>query len=360
MRLTATIRQARFRGICLVLLGVVLAWAQSQSSAGDSSVAKGQAEPSPEVPAVAYVTVMLARDPAVHSELKLQRAQIAELRAAVEEVDQPLWVLRDVPITKSAPQLDALLASFQKRLIRILTPAQRMRLDELVLQGRGYKALVSPEISRRLKLSDKQIERLRQVLAAEKPETANVSRSVVDVLSPEQQSTLRTLVGSPFDLDRVRRIHCVAPELRGVSSWINSSPLTLSELRGKVVVVHFWAYGCINCVHNQPHYQSWFERFPESKLTIIGIHTPETDRERSVDNLRGNIAERNIAYPVAVDGDAANWKAWGNNIWPSVYLIDKQGQVRGWWYGELNWQGARGEEAMRKKIQELLAEQFED
>jgi thiol-disulfide isomerase/thioredoxin len=208
-------------------------------------------------------------------------------------------------------------------------------------------------------LTEKQIEQLRQQLSSAKPGAATRSRSIVDLLSPEQQAALAAMVGKPFDLEQVRRIHCVAPELRGVNLWINSTPLTLSELRGKVVVVHFWAFGCINCVHNQPHYQSWFERFPESKLTIIGIHTPETDRERVADNLRGNIAERKIAYPVAVDGDAVNWKAWGNNVWPSVYLIDKRGQVRAWWYGELNWQGARGEEAMRRKIQELLAEQFE-
>jgi thiol-disulfide isomerase/thioredoxin len=359
MRSTAMIGHLRFRGSCLLLLGLTLASTQATNRAGEPAVVSGQAEPIPEIPAVAYVTLMLVRDPAVQAELRLDRAQMDEVSAAVLEVDQPLWVLRDVPLAKSTPQLDALLAKFRKRLSGTLTPAQIARLDEIVLQGRGYKALVSPELSRRLQLTAQQIKQLSQALSAAKPEAPAASKKILDVLSYEQQSALTAMVGKPFDVGRVRRVHCVAPELGGVSAWINTKPLTLSELRGKVVVVHFWAFGCINCVHNQPHYQAWFEKFPESKLTIIGIHTPETDRERSVDNLRGNITERAIAYPVAVDSDAANWKAWGNNVWPSVYLIDKQGRIRAWWYGELNWQGARGEEAMRKQIQELLAERIE-
>jgi len=317
---------------------------------------KEGAEQSIEIPAVAYITVMLARDPVVHAELKLSHKQIGELRIAIAEVDQPLWLLRDVPIEKSASELDSLLVKFQKQLNRILGSAQRDRLNELVLQARGYKALVSPAISQRLKLTDKQSEQLRHAISQGNSEGTSRSKTIVDLLTSEQQSELSGMVGKPFDLNRVHRILCNAPELRDVSSWINSEPLTLAGLRGKVVVVHFWAFGCINCVRNLPHYQAWFEKFPETGLTIIGIHTPETARERSVENLRANITERGIAYPVAFDGDAANWKAWGNHLWPSVYLIDKQGRVRAYWYGELNWQGARGEESMRTKIQALLAE----
>jgi thiol-disulfide isomerase/thioredoxin len=147
-----------------------------------------------------------------------------------------------------------------------------------------------------------------------------------------------------------------APELRQVDGWINTEPLTLRELRGKVVVVHFWAFGCINCIRNLPHYQAWYERFPPKQVTIVGIHTPETESERSLDNLRRKVEEYKIAYPVAFDAKSENWKAWANNMWPSVYLIDKQGHVRQWWYGELNWQGAKGEESMRSKIQELIDE----
>jgi thiol-disulfide isomerase/thioredoxin len=356
MRMIA-VTTPRYRCVGSVLLvSALLICGGAATSAGDDATKADAAPQSVEIPAAAYVTLMLARDPAIQSELKLQRMQIDQLSAAVAEVDQPMWVLRDVPIAKSAPELDILLAKFQKHLNRILTAAQRDRLNGVILQARGYKALTSPDVSQRLKLSDKQIGQLKQALSQAKTDDTTLSKKVLDLLSSDQQAELSVMAGKPFDLNRVLRVQCTAPELRDVSLWINSTPLSLSDLRGRVVVVHFWAFGCINCVHNQPHYQAWFERFPESKLTIIGIHTPETERERSVDNLRGNVAERRIAYPVAVDSDSANWKAWGNNMWPSVYLIDKQGRVRAYWYGELNWQGARGEESMRKKIQELLEE----
>ena len=116
------------------------------------------------------------------------------------------------------------------------------------------------------------------------------------------------------------------------------------------------AFGCINCVRNLPHYQSWYDKFSKTDLTILGIHTPETESERSLDNLKANVKERGIQYPVVFDAPSETWKAWGNNMWPSVYLIDKRGQVRYWWYGELNWEGAKGEEFMRQKIAELIAE----
>ena len=163
-------------------------------------------------------------------------------------------------------------------------------------------------------------------------------------------------MGEPFDPDRVTWVGVVAPELRAVGTWFNTPPLTLEGLRGKVVVLHFWTFGCINCVHNLPHYQSWHQRFSNSQLEVVGIHTPETENERSLDNVRGAIAERAIEYPVALDLAAENWKAWGNSVWPSVYIVDKKGRVRYWWYGELNWNGVKGEEFMRRKIEGLLAE----
>lgn len=149
-----------------------------------------------------------------------------------------------------------------------------------------------------------------------------------------------------------------APELekRAESDWINSKPLRLTDLRGKVVVVHFWAFGCINCIRNQPHYRDWHERFAKQDVTMIGIHTPETEHERDGKALRQEIRKKKLAYPIVIDGDAKDWKRWGNRWWPCTYLIDKQGIVRYRWDGELNWKGIEGEASMRKKIEELLAE----
>ena len=89
---------------------------------------------------------------------------------------------------------------------------------------------------------------------------------------------------------------------------------------------------------------------------IIGVHTPETSHERQVDSVREKVKEAKFGFPVVVDNDKATWDSWGNAMWPSVYLIDKQGRIRYWWYGELNWKGAGGQEIMERRIEELLAE----
>lgn len=361
----STSASARFVMRCTlggVLATIALTAAREARSTDDAASKNEATEPALEIPAPVYVTLMLVRDPAVQAELQLSREQMRAVATAIAKVDQPLWVLRDVPVPKCAAQLDELHDTLKSELAGVLSAAQQKRLQEIILQARGYKALVSPEISQRLRLSTQTIGRLQPILTADKAADGKTTtdkttaQQITAILSTAQRAELAAMVGEPFDLSHVLRIGCVAPEFAGITSWINSDALTLAQLRGRVVVVHFWAFGCINCVRNLPHYQGWYESFPQSQLTIVGIHTPETERERSVDNLRANLTERQIKYPVAFDQGSASWKAWGNNMWPSVYLIDKQGRVRSWWYGELNWQGARGEENMRKKIQELLAE----
>lgn len=313
-------------------------------------------KPVAEIPAPAYVTLMLARDPAVQAELELSPQQRAAVAGVVAEVDQPLWQLRDVPLEHSRAKLDECLATLTKGLDMVLAPPQRERFGQLVMQARGAKALLAVDIAKRLQLSADQQASVGQIVSAAKEGTLD-SQKIFALLNPRQQSALRGMFGPQFDFSQVTQVGCMAPEFHAVDAWINSPPLSLDALRGKVVVVHFWAFGCINCVHNLPHYQAWYEKFPKDELTIVGIHTPETSAERSVDNLRANVRERGIKYPVAFDLAAETWKAWGNNVWPSVYLIDRGGRVRAWWYGELNWEGAKGEEAMRKRIESLLAEE---
>ena len=332
-----------------------------------------------EIPAVPFLTLGLIRDSAVQTELGLDAKQINGVRTAIAQVDESFWRLRDVPVKNCSTELETLLTNLRRSLKLELNSSQLDRFDQIMLQARSWKATVTPEIANRLKLSSDQVSRIRNLLAdvprqreenertlaglpAVDQESARhrllraESKRFADVLTAQQQSQLNQLLGKPFDLDRVTKVGCVAPELRDVSAWINSQPLTLLQVRGKVVVVHFWAFGCINCIRNLPHYDSWHEKFAKSGLTVVGIHTPETESERSLDNLKRQVNERKIEYPVAFDASAQNWKAWANDMWPSVYLIDKQGRVRNWWYGELNWKGATGEEFFRKRIEELLDE----
>ena len=112
----------------------------------------------------------------------------------------------------------------------------------------------------------------------------------------------------------------------------------------------------MNCHRNYPWYRGWYDRFADRGLTMIGIHTPETKAEHDVETLQRKVAEADLRFPVLADNDKKNWDAWGNSVWPSVYLIDKTGRLRYWWYGELNWRGAEGERIMGDHIEELLDE----
>jgi peroxiredoxin len=175
-------------------------------------------------------------------------------------------------------------------------------------------------------------------------------------LNPQQQQGWRRLVGADFDLSRVTPGPFKAPEFQPAATWINSDGEKLSDLRGQVVVVHFYCFGCINCIHNFPSYRNWLKHFQGRDVTIIGIHTPETQRERNVETIRQRAAAEQLDFPILVDTEKKNWNAWGNTMWPTVYLIDKRGYLRNWWQGELNWQGATGEQQMLQKIEALLAE----
>ncbi len=147
-----------------------------------------------------------------------------------------------------------------------------------------------------------------------------------------------------------------APEFSGVTRWINSEPLTLKELRGKVVVVHFWTNGCYNCINKYEHYRAWQERYAGKDVVIVGIHSPETAGERDIEGIRRQANKHGLKFPIAVDNDGANWRAWKNEYWPTVYVVDRTGRVRYGWEGELNYQGQKGEETVRKVIDTLLVE----
>jgi thiol-disulfide isomerase/thioredoxin len=145
-----------------------------------------------------------------------------------------------------------------------------------------------------------------------------------------------------------------APELTQIEHWINSDGLKLADQKGKVVALHFWTFGCINCQHNLPYYNKWQADFANEDVQIIGVHTPETRGEADPKTVAAQVARLKIKYPVAIDTDGATWKAYHNRYWPSIYLIDKQGQLRYRWEGELEFQDAGGDKLLRAKIKELL------
>ena len=140
-----------------------------------------------------------------------------------------------------------------------------------------------------------------------------------------------------------------APEL-APGDWINSEPLKLSDLRGRVVLIDFWTFGCYNCRNTLPYLKNWNARYREKGLTIIGVHSPEFDEEKDVANLRRQISSLGIGYPVVTDNDFKTWNAYKVEAWPTVFLLDKQGRIRFMHVGE----GAYDE--TERLIQQLLAE----
>jgi cytochrome c biogenesis protein CcdA/thiol-disulfide isomerase/thioredoxin len=125
-----------------------------------------------------------------------------------------------------------------------------------------------------------------------------------------------------------------APDFAGDGRWFNSSPLTLKGLRGRVVLVDFWTYTCINCLRTLPHVRAWDARYRAAGLTIVGVHTPEFDFEHDSGNVADAIKRSKLRYPVVQDNDYATWNAWGNQYWPAKYLIDARGRVRYVHFGE--------------------------
>jgi thiol-disulfide isomerase/thioredoxin len=125
-----------------------------------------------------------------------------------------------------------------------------------------------------------------------------------------------------------------APELRGITEWINSEPLTLHALRGQVVLVHFWTFDCINCQNVQPYVKRWHGTHAEQGLRIIGIHTPELDIERDPANVRAAVRSNGVTFAVGIDAGYDTWDAYRNRYWPAFYWIDRSGRIRFTHFGE--------------------------
>ena len=124
------------------------------------------------------------------------------------------------------------------------------------------------------------------------------------------------------------------PSLAGASGWLNSSPLTAAGLRGKVVLVNFWTYTCINWLRQLPYVRAWAGKYQDDGLVVLGVHTPEFDVERDLENVRRAVEDLRVDYPVVIDNDYAIWDAFGNRYWPALYFVDTQGRIRHHRFGE--------------------------
>ncbi|KQS88096.1 MULTISPECIES: cytochrome c biogenesis protein DipZ [unclassified Rhizobium] len=192
--------------------------------------------------------------------------------------------------------------------------------------------------------------------------TASLEQAVLDKLhtarspAPSSEVASNSMMAldttSPFHADLP--IEGQAPSLDGAVEWLNSPPLTIEQLRGKVVLVDFWTYSCINCIRTVPFVRAWAEKYKDQGLVVIGVHAPEFAFEKKIDNVKKAIGDFQIGYPVAVDNDYTIWRAFENSYWPAHYLIDAKGQIRYHHFGEGNYQQTE------QAIQDLLREAGSD
>jgi cytochrome c biogenesis protein CcdA/thiol-disulfide isomerase/thioredoxin len=170
---------------------------------------------------------------------------------------------------------------------------------------------------------------------------SRLEQSVLDRLHPAPVSSEERGSGSALTN---------LPPLDGATAWINSAPLTPAALKGHVVLIDFWTYSCINCLRTLPYVKSWYEKYKDSGLIVIGVHTPEFPFEKDEASVRGAVRDLGIAYPVAMDNDYRIWRAFHNQYWPADYFIDAKGAIR------FHHDGEGGYEEAEQWIRKLLAE----
>jgi thiol-disulfide isomerase/thioredoxin len=323
---------------------------------------------------------LLVRDPAVQKELHLRPVQVKEVETLLEKADRVLWGLRDLPPTEGSAKAKPVIGQFDRALTSVLDAWQLQRLEQIVLQAGGMESLVRSEAAAGLALNEDQQKKISRITAETRKALGGLGvlredgtsadkldriartlrtqerQNVLLLLTEAQRRQWVEMLGRPFDTSRLMGTAFKASELKTADAWINTNPLTLAGLRGKVVILNFYTYSCANCRHNFPVYKRWYEAYNDKGVVILGIHTPETQEERNLEKVRLKASENGLAWPILVDNSQANWNAWANRVWPSVYLIDKRGNIRSWWYGELNWKKTPGEDIMRGHIDKLLAE----
>ena len=333
---------------------------------------------SQNIPIPFPMTVIL-RNATVQHELELDAKQINEIDTLLDKVELPLFQLRDIPQEQRNLKAANLINNLKNNLKIILNKKQIDRLYNLTWQLMGITAFEDTELVNKLKLGESQKKRIHNVIKqlnskiaksnqenqnSEEADLANIKKTLYlnanqrinKILTAEQNDNLPKILGESFDFSSFKYLACKAPEFQPVETWLNTDTQQLPSLKGKVTVIHFYAFSCINCIHNIPFYNKWQSSFPPDNFQIIGIHRPETKNEEVLDNVKKKAQESKMIYPIAVDLDSKNWDTWANNIWPSIYLVDKDGYIRYWWYGELNWQGAQTEKILRQWIDNLLKE----
>lgn len=327
-------------------------------------------------PVIPQTLLKLIHAPEVQVELGLEPDD-DKLLDLLREIDGPWWRSRNLPEEKQREVVGELEKQLLAGLKGLLKEDKIKRLREIEVQSQGLRSLLRAGVAKAVGLSNSQIQEIQKVFletdklarklsgnpkdrsGSEKELTAareTEQRRLTELLTPAQRMSLGKLIGKPFDTASLKRIYPLAPELIDSGEWTEGKPTTLADQRGKVVLVHFYAFQCHNCVANFDHYNRWQKSLASRGVSVIGIQTPETSAERNISLVKAAAKEKGFRFPVLIDLENKNWDAWSNTMWPTVYVVDKQGYIRSWWQGELNWQGATGDKSIETLVDQLLAE----
>lgn len=191
--------------------------------------------------------------------------------------------------------------------------------------------------------------------------TTHLEQSLIDRFDPRagHAATTKALPGIAMSASRKAEdppVEGQFPSLSGATAWLNSPPLSPQALRGKVVLVDFWTYSCINCLRTLPYVKSWYQRYKDQGLVVIGVHSPEFAFEKDEGNVKRALHDLGITYPVALDNNLSVWQAFNNQYWPADYFIDAQGRIRGHHFGEGDYAG--GEQLLRELLRESGTQQL--
>ncbi|WP_333629259.1 thioredoxin family protein, partial [Stenotrophomonas cyclobalanopsidis] len=182
--------------------------------------------------------------------------------------------------------------------------------------------------------------------------TARIEQGLLDAVPGAQPAAppMMMMAGATAGADAPLPVEGTLPSLDGATGWLNSPPLKAEQLRGKVVLIDFWTYSCINCLRAMPFVHEWERRYRDNGLVVVGVHTPEFAFERDPRNVMKAVQQLKVEYPVALDNQYSIWRAFNNQYWPAQYFVDAQGNIRAHQFGEGNY--AHSEQVIRRLLTE--------
>lgn len=361
------------RWVMLWVFAVTAFWGKSAVSSEEKDYIPPALTPQP----------YLIRDPAVRRELNLTEEQTVRLDARCQEMDEHLFALRDQPPNPTEPDMlehVRAVVEAMKGIDEIIQPTQRRRLQELSFQFEGIYTLFRPAPAAYLGLTEEQKKRMqtlhrqflrnqerlqqrleetgRQQETSEQTEQLRVRflNQFFQILSEGQRVVWQEMLGEPFDFSRTQPLSFRAPSLEGSTGWLNSKPLNFKQMEGRVVIVIFSAVRNPDCLGDLPIYQLWARQYPPQEVSILMILVPQSEAQKDIAQVRSYVHEHGLTFPVAVDSEGKAKRTWANPVLPGVYLVDKHGRVRWWWYGPLQSNNGSGERWVAERVEILRAE----